>query len=126
MRNMMTEPRKSTSFVVNIAAVVMILAGIVSLFVHYYDKFYDGVLERETVQMKMAAKYIRTIVEQDIRHCLAVIDTGEETFHHHNIYSNEQIIHILGDIKRGGAGFNSVGYEICRARLYLMIALSYC
>lgn len=110
MRNMMTEPRKSTNFVVNIAAVVMILAGIVSLFVHYYDKFYDGVLERETVQMKMAAKYIRTIVEQDIRHCLAVIDTGEETFHHHNIYSNEQIIHILGDIKRGGAGFNSVGY----------------
>lgn len=110
MRNMMTEPRKSTNFVVNIAAVVMILAGIISLFVHYYGKFYDGVLERETVQMKMAAKYIRTIVEQDIKRCLAVIDTGEEAFHHYNIYSNEQIIHILGDIKREGAGFNSVGY----------------
>lgn len=110
MYSLNTDVRKATNFVVTTVAVVMILAGIIGLFIHHYGKFYDSVLERETVYLKMASKYIRTIVAQDIKRCLAVIDTGEEAFHHHDFNDNEQIVHILKDIKREGTGLTSVGF----------------
>lgn len=110
MYSLNTDVRKATNFVVTTVAVVMILAGIIDLFIHHYGKFYDSVLERETVYLKMASKYIRTIVAQDIKRCLAVIDTGEEAFHHHDFNDNEQIVHILKDIKREGTGLTSVGF----------------
>ncbi len=110
MHGLNTDVRKATNFVVTAVAVVIILVGIVGFFLHYYGKFYEGVVERETVHLKMGSKYIRTIVSQDIRRCLAVIDTGEEAFHHHNFNDNEQIVHILKDIKREGTGLTSVGF----------------